>query len=185
MDRIETFSLVLIVLCVAALGVGIIVEASKFAVLRSRRSMVQSRLERRRKDLDEAVGRAEAKEDEADKLQDKLESLNADRQKTLSLIKTVSAERIEMVHELGSPDQAAAAYEAPLTPSADFNRIEERRIMFHRDIWKKRNSALVWADTPEAAAAALERVFSQRSAVSYGKPKPHPLYAKLPGLEGR
>lgn len=185
MSRAETFALVLIVLCVAALGLGVIVEAGKYALLRSRRTVVQSRLERRKKDLEDALSRAESVEDEAEKLQKKLETVNADRQKTLSLIKTVSADRIEMVHELGQVDRSRGAYESALTPASDFNRIEDRRVMFHRDIWKRRNTALVWADTQDEAEAALARVFTPRSSVQYAKPRPHPELSKIPGPEQR
>lgn len=185
MSRAETFALVLIILCVAALGIGVIVEASKFALLRSRRSVTQGRLERRRRELEDAAKRADAKEDEAEKLRQRLDSLNADRQKTLSLIKTVTADRIEMVHELGMPDRSLSVFEAPLTPTADFSRMEERRVMFHRDIWKRKNTALVWANNVEEAEAALARVFTPRSAVQYGKPKPHAELAKIPGPDQR
>jgi hypothetical protein len=185
MGRAETFALILIILCVAALGIGVIVEASKYALLRSRRTVTQGKLERRRQELEAAAKRADEKEDEAAKLAKRLDSLNADRQKTLSLIKTVQVDRIEMVHELGAVDRSRGCYETPLTPTADFNRMEERRIMFHRDIWKRRNSALIWADSFDEAEAALARVFAVRSAVQYGKPKPHPELSKIPGSETR
>lgn len=185
MSRAETFALVLIVLCVAALGLGVIVEASKYALLRSRRTVTQGRLERRKKELDDALSRAESAEEEANKLQQKLDTVNADRQKTLSLIKTVAADRIEMVHELGQADRSRGAYESALTPTSELGRVEERRVMFHRDIWKRRNSALVWADTQEEAEAALARVFTARSAVQYAKPRPHPEMSKLPGPDQR
>lgn len=185
MDRAEFFALILIVLCVAALGFGVIIEASKYVMLRSRHTVTASRLERRKLELDDAVKRAEEKEAEAEKLQKKLDVINADRQKTLSLIKTVAADKIEMVHELGQPDRSVAVYEAPLTPAADFNRIEDRRVMFHRDVWKRRNSALIWADTGEAAEAALARVFTPRSSIEYGPPKPHPELSKIPGATQR
>lgn len=185
MSRAETFALVLIVLCVAALGVGVIVEAAKYALLRSRRKVAQGRLERRKKDLDDALARAESAEDEVEKQQKKLDAINADRQKTLSLIKTVLADRIEMVHELGQVDRSRSAFESALTPASDFNRIEDRRVMFHRDVWKKRNTALVWADTQEEAEAALARVFTPRSSVQYVKPRPHPELSKIAGPEQR
>ena len=185
MTRAETFALVLIILCLAALGLGVIVEAGKYALLRSRRTVAQGRLERRKKELDDALAKAESAEDEAEKLQQKLDSVNADRQKTLSLIKTVAADRIEMIHELGQVDRSRSAFEAPLTPTSDLNRMEERRVMFHRDIWKRRNTALVWADNQDEAEAALARVFTPRSAVQYAKPRPHPEMSKIPGPDQR
>lgn len=185
MSRAETFALVLIVLCVAALGVGVIVEAAKYALLRSRRTVTQGRLERRKKDLEDALARAEAVEDEAEKLQKKLDTINADRQKTASLLKTILSDRVEMIHELGQVDRSRNAFESALTTASDFNRIEDRRVMFHRDIWKRRNSALVWADTQEEAEAALARVFTPRSAVQYVKPRPHPEMSKIPGPDQR
>lgn len=181
MDRAEFFALILIVLCLAALGFGVIVEASKYVMLKSRHKVTQSRLERRKLELENAVKRADEKEDQAEKLQRQLDSLSADRQRTLSLIKTVAADKIEMVHELGQAERTLSAYEAPLTPGSDMNRIEERRVMFHRDIWKRRNSALIWADTQDEAEAALARVFTSRSAVSYVKPKQHPELSAIPG----
>ncbi|MBV5335492.1 hypothetical protein JZU48_00235, partial [bacterium] len=73
-----------VVLSVAALGIGIVIEASKFALLRSRRSVVLTRVERRRQELDEALKKAETKEAEAENLQRRLDAVNADRQKTIT-----------------------------------------------------------------------------------------------------
>lgn len=180
MDRAETFTIVLVVLCVAALGIGIVLEAVRHAMLRSKHTMTLGRIERRRGELEDAEKRADAKEAEADKAQRELDSLNADRLRTLSLMKTVAADKIEMIHELGSADRSSGIYESPLTPTADLARIEERRVMFHRDIWKRRNSAWIWADTPEEATAALDRVFGTRSAISFRPPQAHPEMSKLP-----
>ncbi|MBV5335493.1 hypothetical protein JZU48_00240 [bacterium] len=72
-----------------------------------------------------------------------------------------------------------------MTPTGDFNRMEERRVMFHRDIWKRRNTALVWADGADQAHAALARVFTQNSAVQFGKPQSHPEFSKIPAPQQR
>lgn len=180
MNRAETFTIVLVVLCVAALGIGVAMEAVRHAMLRSRQTVTRGRIDRRRNELEDAEKRADAREAEADKAQRELESLSADRLRTLSLMKTVAADKIEMVHELGSADQTSAAFQSPLTPSADVARLEERRVMFHRDIWKHRNTAWIWADTAEEASAALARVFATRSAISFRPPTLHPEMSKIP-----
>ncbi len=169
MTPAETFATVLLVLSAGALGVTILIEGSRLSVANGRRQVLKGRIARREKELQALAEKAAALEEKAGKEIERFNALNAEKARIMAVIKSMQADRIEMVHEFGDPTRGISGFVCPLTTSQSFNRIEQRHVMFAREIWRHRNIAVVWADTTDQAVAVVNRAFAERSGILPGR----------------
>lgn len=161
-------ALVMVLLGAGALLVMVVTEVSRLGVVAARRALARSRIDTLRNELDQA--RAQTAETEAaiEEGQARLGMLVAERERLAGLTRSVQADRVELVHEIGMPDGGPAPFRCLLRTAPDFARIDPRHVVFAREIWQRRNVAHIWADTPEAAYALLQRSFPARSGVLPG-----------------
>ncbi|HYH21086.1 MAG TPA: hypothetical protein VD995_20965 [Azospirillum sp.] len=169
MPALDVFALALIVLSTAALGLMIVIEASRISVLSGRQSLLRKRLADHRRELGLLRGRVEEAEEMVRRRQEQRAELDAQRARVVSLAASIQADKIELVHELGGPDPGSVLYQCVLRTAPDFGRIDPRNMIFARDIWQRKNCAHIWAESPDAAHAALLRAFHPRSGVLPGR----------------
>ncbi|CAO3374093.1 hypothetical protein [Azospirillum argentinense] len=173
--NLDSFALAVLVLCVGALGLAVVYEASRLTTTGSRRALVRRKLEAQAAELADLGRRIEDAQAESAAKQEALDRLTAERGRLASLIASVKASKIALVHEIGDAQNGAQRYESELRTVPDFARLDPRRLLFARAIWDRRNIARVWADTPDAAAAMLQRAFSTRNGVLSSRPETIPL----------
>lgn len=162
------FAVLLVLLGVGALGGMVVMEVSRLGVLSARRSLAQKRTDALRAEAEAARTRTTQIESSIDRGKAELTRLAAECQRLASLTRSVEADQVELVHELGAPEGAPAQYRCVLRTVPDFARIDPRHIVFAREIWSRKNVAHVWAETPELAHALLQRAFPNRSGVLPG-----------------
>ncbi|HEY0838064.1 MAG TPA: hypothetical protein VGE72_29400 [Azospirillum sp.] len=162
---LDIFALALIILSAAALGLIIVVEASRISVLTGRQSLLRKRLADHRKELSLLRDRVDEVEEAVRRRHDQRSELDAQRARVASLAASIQADKIEMVHDLGGPEPGRVLFQCVLRTAPDFGRVEQRHVIFARDIWQRKNVAHVWAESPDAAHAALQRAFHPRSGV--------------------
>ncbi|AWJ84964.1 hypothetical protein TSH58p_16415 [Azospirillum sp. TSH58] len=179
--NMDTFALAVLVLCVGALGLSVVYEASRLTASGSRKALVRRKLEAQAADLAALDRRIEDARAESAARQEALDRLTAERGRLTGLIASVKASKIALVHEIGDAQSGAQRYESELRTVPDFARLDPRRMLFARAIWDRRNIARVWADTPDAAAAMLQRAFSARNGVLSSRPETIPL---IPAASG-
>ena len=163
----------LFALCVLGLGIGALVlaiayEATRITAMSGRSALVRRKLQSRTEALKALTGQVADTESRADLQQATLDRLVLERGRLTSLIASVKASKVALVHELGDPESSALLFECDLRTTPDFARIEARRLLFAREIWGCRNVAHVWADTPDEATAAVGRAFNARSGLLAG-----------------
>lgn len=163
--NLDTFALAVLVLCIGALGLSVVYEASRLTATSSRRALVRRKLEAQAADLAALSRQIENAQAESDARQEAIDRLTAERGRLTGLIASVKASKVALVHEIGDAQSGAQRYESELRTIPDFARLDPRRMLFARAIWDRRNIARVWADTPEAAAAMLQRAFGTRNGV--------------------
>ena len=165
----DTLLAVLLVLLGAG-GVGgmVVMEMSRLGVLTARRALVQKRIDTMRAEEKRAKTRAGEIESSIERGQAQLTHLAAEVQRLASLARTVEADRVELVHDLGTPDGQPAPYRCVLRTVPDFARIDPRHVVFSREIWQRKNVAHVWAESPEQAQSLLTRAFPTRTGVLPG-----------------
>lgn len=173
--NMDTFALAVLVLCVGALGLAVVYEASRLTAAGSRKALLRRKLEAQAADLADLGHRIEAVQSESAARQEALDRLTAERGRLTGLIASVKASKIALVHEIGDAQSGAQRYESELRTVPNFARLDPRRMLFARAIWDRRNIARVWADTPDAAAAMLQRAFSARNGVLSSRPETIPL----------
>jgi len=173
--NMDTFAFAVLVLCVGALGLAIVYEASRMTATSSRKALVRRKLDALTADLATLGRQIEDAQAESAARQESIDRLTAERGRLASLLASVKASKIALVHEIGDAQSGAQRYESELRTVPDFARLDPRRMMFARAIWERRNIARVWADTPDAAAAMLERAFSARNGVLSSRPETIPL----------
>ncbi|WP_448188615.1 hypothetical protein [Azospirillum sp. sgz301742] len=168
MSADSVFAILLVLLGLGALGGMVVMEVSRLGVLSARRAMAHKRTESMRAETELARTRASQIEETLERGKAQLATLAAECQRLASVTRTVEADRVELVHELGTPDGAPAPYRCVLRTIPDFARIDPRNVIFAREIWQRKNVAHVWAETPEVAHALLQRAFPNRSGVLPG-----------------
>jgi len=169
MPALDIFALALIVLSTAALGLIIVIEASRISVLTGRQSLLRKRLADHRKELGLLRGRVEEAQELVRHREDQRGQLDAQRARVASLAASIQADKVELVHELGGPDPGHVLYQCALRTAPDFARVDQRNLIFARDIWHRRNVAHIWAESPDAAHAALQRAFHPRSGILHAR----------------
>jgi hypothetical protein len=162
------FAVLLVLLGTGALGGMVVMEVSRLGVLSARRALAAKRIESMRTEAELARTRTAQLETAIERGQAQLVTMAAECQRLASVARTVAADQIELVHELGVPDGAPAPYRCVLRTVPDFARIEPRNVVFAREIWQRKNIAYVWAETPELAHGLLQRAFPTRSGVLPG-----------------
>ncbi|WP_431855862.1 hypothetical protein [Azospirillum sp.] len=161
-------AILLVLLGIGALGGMVVMEVSRLGLLSARRALVQKRIEALRSETERARERAGQIDAAIERGQAQLAHFAAEVQRLASLLRTVEADRVELVHDLGAPDGRPAPFRCVLRTVPDFARLDQRHVVFSRDIWQRKNVAHVWADTPEQAHAQLLRAFPARSGVLAG-----------------
>ncbi|WP_188259450.1 hypothetical protein [Azospirillum tabaci] len=179
--NMDIFVLAVLVLCVGALGLSVVYEASRLTTTASRKALVRRKLDAQAVDLAALGRRIEDAQAESAVRQEALDRLTAERGRLTGLIASVKASKIALVHEVGDAQSGAQRYESELRTVPEFARLDPRRMLFARAIWERRNIARVWADTPDAAAAMLQRAFSTRNGVLFSRPETIPL---IPAASG-
>lgn len=172
MSSMEMFALGLLVVCALGLGVSVVMEAAKLIIANSRRTQLQSRLESRNATVQTLQRQAEAQDREIMRRQSDLDRLINDRARVEGLIKIFQAEKVELIHEIGVPEGTNALFVCDLKTTSDFSRIDARRLVFSREIWRHRNVAHVWSDGIDTAIAHAQRAFNGRSGVIPGRMLP-------------
>ncbi|GAA4251895.1 hypothetical protein GBZ26_19715 [Azospirillum formosense] len=173
--NMDIFALAVLILCVGALGLSIVYEASRLTATSSRKALARRRLEVQTADLANLGRQIEDAQAESAVRQESIDRLTAERGRLTGLIASVKASKIALVHEIGDAQSGARRYESELHTVPEFARLDPRRMLFARAIWERRNIARVWADTPDAAAAMLQRAFSTRNGVLSSRPETIPL----------
>ena len=177
------FAVLLVLLGTGALGGMVVMEVSRLGMLSARRALAHKRTEAMRAEAELARSRTTQLETAIERGQAQLVTLAAECQRLASITRTVEADQVELVHELGAPDGMPAQYRCVLRTVPDFARIDPRHVVFTREIWARKNVAHVWAETPELAHALLQRAFPGRSGVlpgaieRMGAAKPEPAEA--------
>ncbi|MDQ2105568.1 hypothetical protein [Azospirillum isscasi] len=172
---LDSFALAVLVLCVAALGISVVYEASRLTAATSRKALVRRKLDAQTADLAALDRQIEDAQAASAARQEVIDRLTAERGRLTGLIASVKASKVALVHEIGDAQSGAQRYESELRTVPDFARLDPRRMLFARAIWDRRNIARVWADTPDAAAAMLQRAFSTRNGVLSSRPETIPL----------
>ncbi|WP_448203410.1 hypothetical protein [Azospirillum sp. sgz302134] len=165
MTAADVFALSVLALGVGALGLSVVHEAARITAVGARTALARGKIQARTEELKALKGQIADVESRADLQQATFERLAAERGRINGLINSIKASKVAVVHELGDPESGGTLYECDLRTVPDFNRIDPRNLLFAREIWDRRNIAHVWADTPEAAQAAVQRAFTARSGV--------------------
>ncbi|MCG5243257.1 hypothetical protein ACIU1J_04150 [Azospirillum doebereinerae] len=164
-SAIDVFGGAVLVLGLTALGLSVIFEATRLSATAGRQALVRRRIQaREREKIDQKRSLDEALTEEAAR-QATLDGLLTERSRVLAATNSLKMSKIEMVHEVGDPVPGAVLYQAELRTGGDSVRPEQRRIVFAREIWERGNIAHVWAETPEAAMAAIQRAFNAKSGI--------------------
>lgn len=162
---IDIFGSAVLVLGLTALGLSVIFEASRLSATTGKQALLRRRLQaREREKLDQKLRLDEALGEEAKK-QATLDALLTERSRVLAATNALKLSKIEMVHEIGDPEPGTVLYQADLRLGGAGDGRGPGRIVFAREIWERANIAHVWAETPEAAMAAIQRAFNARSGV--------------------
>lgn len=171
MESVDIFALAVLALGIAALGLSVILEGTRMTAASSRHALLRHRIQTR---ADELAARTRRIDDTAalcGERQGALDRLVAERARLTAVLKSIEATKTVLVHELGEPEAGAQRFDCDLRTAPDFNRIDARRVVFAREIWERPNVARVWADTPDAALAHLQRAFNTRSGIIPARPQ--------------
>ncbi|MCW2236560.1 hypothetical protein [Azospirillum canadense] len=169
MAALDVFALSVLALGLGALGLSVVYEGTRITAASGRTALTRRRIQAKADELKELNARIEDTKSRTDLQQATLDRLIADRARLTGMIRSLKASKVEMIHELGELDGPALLFECDLRTAPDFNRLDQRRMVFAREIWDRRNIAHVWADTPDAAMAAVQRAFNLRSGLLPGR----------------
>lgn len=154
----------------AALGLPVLFQAARFALVTAFRLRLRRRMHAANAEVEAVYHRTAAIASRADAQQAVLNRLLAEQKQISRCVETVENSRVEMVHEVGAPADKAVLFTCELhrlpdLPSTDFGRTGGPRFVFARAIWDRRNVASIWAETPDAAMDAVRRAFDARTGV--------------------
>lgn len=161
----DVFGVGVLVLALGALGLSVVFEATRLSAVSGKLAIASRRIQSRERELFDHQRRLEAAEAETQAKRATLDNLNTERQRITAVIASIQSSKIEMVHEIGEPDNGTVLFQGDLKISTEGGRSDTRRIVFAREIWDRPNIALVWAESPDAAMAAIHRAFSARTGV--------------------
>lgn len=160
----DMFGVGVLVLALGALGLSVVFEASRLSAVTGKQAILRRRRQARERELFDLQRRVETADAEAQAKQTTLDNLTTEKTRIAAVIASIQSSKIEMVHEIGEPEGSATLYQGDLRPTSDFGRPGQRGV-FAREIWERPNVAHVWADTPEAAMAAIQRAFNARTGI--------------------
>lgn len=169
MAAVDVFALCVLALGLGALGLSVVYEGTRITAMSGRTAMARRKRLARAEELKALRGRIADTDSRADAQQAALDRLLAERGRLSGLIKSVQASKVALIHEIGEPDNGVTLYDCDLRTVPDFNCMDTRRLLFAREIWDRRNVAHVWAETPDAAMAAVQRAFNLRSGLLPGR----------------
>ena len=161
----EFLGLLLLVASAAALGLSIVFDVGRISAERTRASVLQRQIDKKKAALREWASKTTVRSAELAALQARLTDTVNRRKKLAGELKTLEYSKIEMVHELGECDGAALGYWSLLAVSPDSAGVDRRDIVFSRQIWDYRNCAHIWAGSADHAAGLLRNAFTPRSGV--------------------
>jgi hypothetical protein len=164
----DLFALIVAMLSTGAVGATILYEFSRISLLNGRHALVRMRLRDRSVELDRLRDVMADAERAVQQQQAVLDGLLAERARLTAQIKSAEEAKIELLHEFGDQSSSSGQFLSDLTPTAELPRLDQRRIIFAREIWTHRNRAHIWADSREEAIAMLRRVFHERTGVQPG-----------------
>ncbi len=161
----EFLGLLLLVASAAALGLSIVFDVARVSAERTRATVLQRQIERKKAALREWTAKSTARGAELSALQARLTEFVNRRQRLQGELKALEYAKIEMVHELGECDGAALGYWSQLAAGSDSAGVERHDIIFSRQIWEYRNCAHIWAGSADHAAGLLRTAFTPRSGI--------------------
>ncbi len=163
---IDVFGIAVLVLGLTALGLSVLFEASRLSTAAGKQALVRRRMQARERERLDLKIRLDGAQSEATAKQQTLDNLLAERSRLQSATSSLKLSKVEMVHEVGEPEPGAHLYQADLRTDTSPVRGEPRRIVFANAIWERNNIAHVWAESPEAAMAAVQRAFHARTGIT-------------------
>ncbi|SMH59403.1 hypothetical protein [Azospirillum agricola] len=168
---VDVFGATVLVLGLAALGLSVIFEASRLSASAARKTLVGRRIQAREHEALDLGKRLDGAEAEALARRTTLDGLLSERSRIQAATTALTLSKIEMVHEVGEPAPGAVLFQGNLRANSEggessAGRDTPRRVVFAREIWERSNIVHVWAETPEAAMAAVQRAFSARSGIT-------------------
>lgn len=161
----EFLGLLVLVASAAALGLSIVIDVGRVSAERTRATVLQRQIDKRRSALREWTTKTNARAGELKALQTRLTEAVGRRQKLQAELKALEHSKVEMVHELGECDAAALGYWSLLAVAEVSGGVDRRDIIFSRQIWDYRNVAHTWAGSAEHAVSLLRAAFSERCGV--------------------
>lgn len=161
----DVFGVGVLVIALGALGLSVVFEAMRLSTVSSKAAIVQRRIQSRERELFDVRRRLETAEAEVQAKRVALENLNTEKTRIAAVIASIQTSKIEMVHEIGEADSGSILFQGELRMSTEGGRSDIRRVVFAREIWDRSNVAHVWADSHEAAMAAIHRAFSARTGI--------------------
>lgn len=172
MASAEMLSYGLLLLCCAGLGITIVAEAAKLMFAGAAIAKVNVRLSARTVTLESLRRRVETRISETRRGQAELDQLNAERARIGIQIKMLLDQKIEIIHEIGTPDGSVRLFACDLRPVSNFSQAAPRQIVFSRDIWRYRNVAHIWAEDLDSARTLAERAFMNRTSIKIDRVVP-------------
>lgn len=161
----EFLGLLVLVASAAALGLSIVFDVGRVSAERTRATVLQRQVDKRKAALRNWTTKTNARAGELKALQTRVTDSVNRRQKVQAELKALEYSKVEMVHELGECDGAALGYWSQLAVSGESAGVDRRDIIFSRQIWDYRNVAHTWAGSAEHAVGLLRTAFSERSGV--------------------
>ncbi len=161
----DVFGMAVLLLGLTSLGLSVIFEASRLSAAAGRQALLRRRAQSRQREKLDLKIKLDGVETETTAKQGKLDAMMAERSRIIAATTALKQSKIEMVHEIGEPESGALLFQGDLRMNPEQSRAEQRRIVFAKEIWERNNVAHVWADTPEAAMAAIQRAFTARSGI--------------------
>ncbi|WP_051340741.1 hypothetical protein [Azospirillum halopraeferens] len=174
MSPLEMFATGLAVISAAALGVSLILTTVRTASQARRLSALRQVVQARTDEIEAMRRRIAGVERLTRTRQGECGELETRRVRTDAATRAAAADKIELVHELGAVHPGYERYRCDLRTAPDFARVETRRLVFAREIWERRNVAIVRAPDAESAMITLNRVFPPASGVLAGSLRPDP-----------
>ena len=180
MTPLELFATGLVVISAGVLGLSMILTTARTASQARRRSALRQVVQARGDEIEAIQGRVANVERIVQGRQGECGELETRRARTDAAARAVAADKVELVHELGAAQPGHTLFRCELRTAPEFARLDNRRVIFAREIWERRNVAHVWAADAEAAMTTLLRAFPPASGILPGGLQPETAQAQPP-----
>jgi hypothetical protein len=144
------------------------VDISRLSAARLRLTIYRRRLNGQRKKIERTLLDSKETRLAIERTRQLLNSYKVAYRGLVSSLKLLEAEKVELVHEIGSQQRLHSAFRCKVSSTNAIGNISSTNIVFHRDIWKFTNVAVVWALTPEHAREIAISAFGARSGLQVG-----------------